>query len=72
MTTKAAIPLDATSEEAVRETAQAQTFSRPARSLWKDAWHRLLRNKAAVLGALVVVFFLAVAARRPILAPHVH
>ena len=27
-----------------------QTITRPPRSLWGDAWHRLLRNKAAILG----------------------
>ena len=50
------------SEEAVRETLQ--TISRPSRSLWSDALHRLLRNKGSVLGALVVVFFLLVAILR--------
>ena len=70
MTTSTATPPGTTSDEAVRETALAQTISRPPRSLWKDAWHRLLRNKAAVLGALVVLFFLAIAALAPYLAPH--
>jgi len=70
MTTQTATPPGTVSEEAVRETALAQTISRPSRSLWKDAWHRLLRNKAAVLGALVIVFFLAVAALAPYIAPH--
>ena len=65
MATQTATPPGLTSEEAIRETALAQTISRPPRSLWKDAWHRLLRNKAAVLGALVVAFFLAVAALAP-------
>lgn len=70
MTTNTITPPGLTSEEEIRETALAQTISRPPRSLWKDAWHRLLRNKAAVLGALVVAFFLAIAALAPFLAPH--
>lgn len=45
-------------------------LQRPARSLWRDAWSRLLRNKAAVLGALVIIFFMFVAIFAPLLAPH--
>ena len=35
----------------------ANTITRPPRSLWGDAWHRLLRNKAAIVGAIVILFF---------------
>jgi len=46
------------------------TILRPPRSLWSDAWHRLLRNKAAVGGAVVIVLFALVAIFAPLLAPH--
>ena len=47
-----------------------QTINRPPRSLWGDAWHRLLRNKAAIFGAVVILFFVAVALLAPLIAPH--
>ncbi|GIV63420.1 MAG: ABC transporter permease [Chloroflexota bacterium] len=40
------------------------------RSLWVDAWYRLIRNKAAVAGMVVIVFFLFVAIFAKQLAPH--
>ncbi len=46
------------------------TITRPPRSLWSDAWHRLLRNKAAIGGAIVIVVFSLVAIFAPLLAPH--
>jgi oligopeptide transport system permease protein len=47
-----------------------QTINRPPRSLWGDAWHRLLRNKAAILGAVVILFFVVAALLAPLIAPH--
>ena len=47
-----------------------QMITRPPRSLWSDAWHRLLRNKAAVAGAIIIVIFALVAIFAPVLAPH--
>lgn len=47
-----------------------QTLSRPSRSLWRDAWHRLLRNRAAVAGGIVVIFFMLVGLFAPLIAPH--
>ncbi len=46
------------------------TITRPPRSLWSDAWHRLLRNRAAVGGAIVILLFSLVAILAPFLAPH--
>lgn len=46
------------------------TITRPPRSLWSDAWHRLLRNKAAIGGAIVILLFSLVAIFAPFLAPH--
>jgi oligopeptide transport system permease protein len=48
----------------------AQTIARPPRSLWSDAWHRLLRNRAAVAGAIVIVLFAFIAIFAPVIAPH--
>jgi ABC-type dipeptide/oligopeptide/nickel transport system permease subunit len=45
-------------------------MTRPPRSLWRDAWSRLIRNKAAVAGAIVILFFMFVALFAPVLAPH--
>jgi len=43
---------------------------RPSRSLWYDAWTRLLRNQAAVGGAIVILLFIVVAIFAPQIAPH--
>lgn len=56
-------------------TAAAQAdlsaaLTRAPRSLWRDAWSRLLRNKAAVAGAIVILFFMFVAVFAHVLAPH--
>jgi len=40
-------------------------LARPSTSLWQDAWRRLLRNKMAVVGMVVVVLFIFVAAFAP-------
>ena len=44
-------------------------LSRPERSLWMDAWQRLLRNKAAVVGMIVIATFMIVAVFAPTIAP---
>ncbi|MCG3141195.1 MAG: putative D,D-dipeptide transport system permease protein DdpC [Anaerolineae bacterium] len=51
-------------------TSAAQTLARPPRSLWRDAGQRLLANRLAQLGMLIVVFFLALAIFVPILFPY--
>ena len=38
--------------------------------LWRDAFRRLVRNPAAILGALLVAMFIVAAAFAPILAPY--
>lgn len=40
------------------------------RSLWSDAWKRLLRNRMAVVGMCVVVLFWLTAIVAPLLAPY--
>jgi len=39
-------------------------------NLWQDAWYRLLRNKLAVLGAVIVLCFLLLAIFANFLAPY--
>src|SRR5205823_6415209 len=42
----------------------------PSGSLWKDAWRRLRRNKAALAGLAFIVFLLLVAILADALAPY--
>jgi oligopeptide transport system permease protein len=42
----------------------------PSRSLMMDAWYRLIRNKAAVAGMIIVVVFFIVAMFASVVAPH--
>jgi oligopeptide transport system permease protein len=44
--------------------------ARPSRSLMSDAWRRLLRNRAAVLGMAIIAFFLLLAIFAPLAAPY--
>jgi ABC-type dipeptide/oligopeptide/nickel transport system permease subunit len=39
-------------------------------SLWSDAWRRLLANKAAVAGGLILLFLMILAIFAPWIAPH--
>ena len=45
-------------------------IGRKPTSLYRDALHRLLRNKGSVIGLVVVAFFALVAIFAPLLAPH--
>jgi peptide/nickel transport system permease protein len=38
--------------------------------LWSDAWHRLIRNPAAIVGALFLLMFLFAAIFAPLIAPY--
>jgi oligopeptide transport system permease protein len=44
-----------------RERAAELEFTRPPESLWRDAWRRLLRNRAAVAGGIFVIVVLVAA-----------
>ena len=48
----------------------AEFVARRQRSLWGDAWRRLIRNRLAVIGLVVVVLFIVLAALAPVLAPY--
>ena len=50
--------------------AQPFQMNRKQRSLWGDAWCRFLRNKMALLGLLIVCFFVFVAIFAPVIAPY--
>jgi oligopeptide transport system permease protein len=41
--------------ELAKERSVAAVLARPPESLWRDAWRRLLRNKAAVIGGVFVI-----------------
>ncbi len=47
-----------------------QILARPPRSLWRDAWRRLLSNRLARLGMAISIFFLAMAAFVPLVFPY--
>ena len=49
-------------------SAEPQTMQ--GRSLWQDAWARLIRNKAAVASAFVLFLFTLFGIFGPILSPH--
>ncbi len=40
------------------------------RGPWQEAWGRFLRNKASIVGLVIVVFFLLVTALASVIAPH--
>lgn len=42
----------------------------PRRDLLSDAMYRLMRNKASVIGLVIIVFFAVVAIFAPLIAPH--
>ena len=44
--------------------------ARKQRSLWGDAWRRLIRNKLAVVGLVIVVTFSLIAICAPLIAPY--
>jgi len=53
-----------------RAGSLSELSSRKQRSLWGDAWRRLTKNKLAVIGLVVVVFFVIVALFAPLIAPY--
>ena len=54
-------------QTAAERASELNVLVRKQRSLWQDAWYRLLRNKAAVAGMVVVVLFMAIAVISPFL-----
>ena len=50
--------------------AAQETVSRRQASLWGDAWRRLIRNRLAVIGMVIVVTFTLIAIFAPVIAPY--
>ncbi|MFN8592369.1 MAG: ABC transporter permease [Thermomicrobiales bacterium] len=48
----------------------SELTARKQRSLWSDAWRRLIRNKLAVIGLFIVAAFALLAIFAPLLAPY--
>jgi peptide/nickel transport system permease protein len=42
----------------------------PTGGLWREAWSRLRRNPAAIIGFVIVIAFVAAATLAPLIAPH--
>src|SRR5215203_4546914 len=57
-----------TTQAAPTNVAQLDVF-RPTRSLGQEAWGRLLRNRASMVGLFIIVFFIFLAAFASVLAP---
>jgi peptide/nickel transport system permease protein len=51
-------------------TTAFEPLNRPQTGLWKDAFRRLKRDKAAVAGLIVIALLLAIVVFAPFLAPH--
>jgi ABC-type dipeptide/oligopeptide/nickel transport system permease subunit len=50
--------------------AATEVSSRRQASLWGDAWRRLIRNRLAVIGMVIVVSFTIIAVAAPVIAPY--
>ena len=60
--------MTATTAPPPRSPVAALNAIRPQRSLTQEAWHRLSRNTAAMIGLAIIVFFAGVALFLPALA----
>jgi len=61
-----------TTSEMTAQQKAAQRLSermgKPA-NLWLDAWHRLIRNRAALIGGILLILLLLTSILAPLLAP---
>jgi oligopeptide transport system permease protein len=53
-----------------QRAAELNVISRKQRSLWGDAFYRLIRNRAALVGLIVIVFAALIALTSPLIAPY--
>ncbi|HKY51826.1 MAG TPA: ABC transporter permease [Candidatus Limnocylindria bacterium] len=60
----------ATASTTQDRAAELNVLARKQRSLWQDALYRLFRNKAAVLGLIIIAAAFIVAIFAPVLAPY--
>jgi oligopeptide transport system permease protein len=65
-------PSDASPQELRGQSPPSKegTFTGRPSSLWRDAWRRLLRNKLAVAGGVVVIVLVFIAVSADLLAPY--
>lgn len=54
----------------VRDYKEAETVVRPSLSYWKDSWHRLLKNKLAMVGLVFLILLALLAIFGPMLSPY--
>jgi peptide/nickel transport system permease protein len=61
-----------TTADQIKFSAEEATeiWSRPSRSLWSDAFRKLLRNRLAILGLCIVSLLLIAAVFGPLIAPY--
>jgi oligopeptide transport system permease protein len=50
--------------------SESESITRPSTSYWKDAMHRLSKNKAAMLCLFIIIFIILLAVFVPILSPY--
>jgi oligopeptide transport system permease protein len=69
--------VEAQADQSAEETRTATTprlggelTIRKQRSLWGDAWRRLIKNKLAIIGLVIVVAFSLIALFAPLIAPY--
>jgi ABC-type dipeptide/oligopeptide/nickel transport system permease subunit len=53
-----------------KRAAELNVLARKQRSLWGDAFYRLIRNRAALVGLFVIAFAALVALLAPLIAPY--
>ncbi len=59
----------AANTDTIASAEGGNTPVRQSESLWKDAWHRLLRNRAAVLGGTLIITLILIAILADVIAP---
>jgi oligopeptide transport system permease protein len=59
-----------TATDQQRRAADLNVIARKQRSLWGDAWYRLRRNRAAVVGLGIIAFTGLIALLAPIISPY--
>ena len=59
-----------TGTSAQQRAIDANLLVRKQRSLWGDAWYRLRRNKAAMIGIFIIILAAVVAIFAPLIAPY--
>ncbi len=60
------------SEQAAALRVRPEVLARPSRGFWEDAFLRLIRNRAAVVGGVIVIILIFVAIFAPYIAPYTY